>query len=166
MRATFISKTYSSNSTGAADQLMTHPAEAGFRSLLTRSHKWTSETCASTLLSASFVFCALGEKSLFPSPFSDSVFLDERTQARVGPSRSHSSCTCSCLHTPCTCLPSLFLALQNPRNSSLKVFSSATSWQQPRWPSVCPEEKESWAQCFPLDVGASCRSLIHGQSSF
>lgn len=60
-----------------------------------------SETFASTLLSASFVFYALGEKSLFPSPFFDFVFLDERTQGRVGPSRSHSRCTCSCLHTPC-----------------------------------------------------------------
>lgn len=44
---------------------------------------------------------------------------------------------------PCTCLPSLFLAVQSPRNSSLKFFSSAISWQQPRWPSVHPEDGHS-----------------------
>lgn len=120
---------------------------------------------ASMLLSASFVFYALGEKSFFLSPFSD-FFPDKGTQGQVGPRRSNPSCcTCSCLHTPCTCLPSLFLTLHNPRNSSSKIFSSAISWRWPRLSPAIQRKRKAGHRVF-LWTGASCWSLIHAHCSF
>lgn len=121
MLVTLISKSNSSYSARAADSLMVHPAGGGFRSLLIRSQR---NECLKPLYQSCHLpnFCSMPqERNLCSLLFSLTVFLDERTPGRVS-SRSHSCCTCSCLHTPCTCLPSLFLTLKNPRNSSLKVI--------------------------------------------
>lgn len=49
---------------------------------------------------------------------------------------------------PCTCLPSLFLALQSPRNSSLKIFFTSYLLTAAKM-ATCPSR--GWAQCFRLD---------------
>lgn len=145
---------------------MTHPAEAGFRSLLTRSQKWMSETSASTLLSASFVFYALGEKSLFPFPFLTLFFWTKENTWKNGTKQKSLT-----LYVQLSAYPWHLFALPifGPTKCQEFFIKGFFISYLPRAAemAICPcGGRGKLGMVLSSALQASCCSLICGQSSF